>query len=169
MQRHFFAIWPDAGAARALERLSLDLARACGGRAVAAERIHLTLVFLGEVEPERIEAVKSAGGAVLGPPFDVALDCVGSFRGARVAWAGSREPSAELLALHSRLAAELRARGFALEARPFAPHLTLVRRLGKAVVPTPIEPIEWRARELALVASDLGAGRYSNVAAWDLG
>ena len=66
--------------------------------------------------------------------------------------AGARgESPAALDALVARLAEALRARGFALEARPFRPHLTLARdaRAPRGLAPD-IEPIFWPVRELAL-------------------
>ena len=132
-QRHFFALWPDAPAARALEALGDCLAARCGGKAVPAAKIHLTLAFLGDIGAERVEEAAAAGASIETVPFDVAFDTIGWFRGAKVAWAGCANPAPGLLALHRRLDEALRRRRFVLESRPYTPHLTLVRKASRPV------------------------------------
>ena len=166
MPRHFFAIWPDATAAQALEALGRELAERCGGKPVAIAKIHLTLAFLGEIATERVDAAAAAGARMRTAPFDLAFDTVGWFRAARVAWAGSSRPTPRLLEFQDRLDESLRALGFALDSRPYTPHLTLARRANRPVAPAPIVPIEWRASELRLMRSETGTGRYATVASW---
>ena len=169
MARLFLAIWPDAAAGAALGRLAQDVALAAHGKAVEGAKIHLTLVFLGEVARERGEAITAAARrAARHGRFTLTLDRVGSFRRSRVAWAGaSLEPPA-LLELQAGLESELRASGFALEERPYRPHLTLVRKSGHALPVAAIEPIEVRCDAIALVLSEAGTGRYVTLESWPL-
>lgn len=165
MARLFFALWPDAAASRGLEEMAQALAPLCGGRPVPREKIHLTLAFLGEVPPGRMEALEIP---LAGAPFDLRVDVVGSFRGAKVAWAGADRPAPALLSFQAKLAAELTLRGFALEERPFAPHATLVRKIRTPVPRTPIAPIEWRVEAWTLVQTLPGTGRYETLREWRL-
>jgi len=165
MARLFLALWPDAQAADKLERLARDLATLSGGKPVPAARIHLTLAFLGQIPDDRI--AEAASVEIHADCFTVVLDCVGSFRAGRVAWAGAMRPADALLALQSSLSTQLRARGFLLEDRAFAPHITLARRISKPVPRSPIEPIVWTAREAALVRTQ--AGSYTTLQAFSLG
>ena len=167
MARLFFALWPDATAAARLAVLAGDVGLVTGGKPMPLEKIHLTLAFLGEVPEARLAEARAAAAGR--EPVAIRLDCVGSFRRARVAWAGSLEPNEPLAALQSALAGRLRERGFALEDRPFAPHLTLARKTVRPLPRAAIPAIEWTARELVLASSDLGSGRYSALAAWPLG
>lgn len=163
MARLFFAVWPDAGAAARLAALAGEVAIVCGGKPVPAGKIHLTLAFLGETAPDRaLEAVEVAR-AVRFAPLGLVLDSVGSFRAARVAWAGSLAPQIGLEALQADLAARLRAAGFALEDRPFATHVTLSRRVLRAVPRARIDPIAWTVDAFTLVRSETGTGRYEVV------
>jgi 2'-5' RNA ligase len=168
MARLFFALWPDDEAREALGRLSRDLAIVAEGKPVPIEKVHLTLAFLGEVADERhgdlAEAAQGAGAAA----FVLPLDRVGSFRRAKVAWAGASFVPPELLALQSRLAAGLTARGFALDERPFVPHITLARKIARSVPRASIAPIAMAASAIALVRSDLGTGRYATLESWRL-
>jgi 2'-5' RNA ligase len=63
--------------------------------------------------------------------------------------------------LQSALAPRLRAGGFALEERPFAPHATLARRKRKPVPAAAIPAIDWRVDAFTLVRTERGAGRYT--------
>jgi 2'-5' RNA ligase len=163
MARLFFAVWPDARAAARLASLAGDLALVSGGKPVPAAKIHLTLAFLGETGPERAAAATEAARAVRFAPFGLAIDSVGSFRAARVAWAGSLAPQPGLEALQADLTARLRAARFALEERPFAAHATLARRAMRAVPRARIEPVAWTVDAFTLVRSETGAGRYEVV------
>lgn len=169
MARLFFALWPDEGAARPLAALSESVALQLEGKPVPRDRIHLTLAFLGEVAPGRAEAARRAAAAVRSSAFDLILDQIGSFRAARVAWAGCAHSPSGLEALQVRLGKELRSREFALEERPFSAHVTLARRISKAIARAPMAPIPWSAREYTLVRSEPGTGRYTVLETWPLG
>ena len=98
---------------------------------VAAEALHLTLKFLGDVADERAEAIGTAlDAAVAGArPFEVGLGGIGAFPSMarpRVVWLGvERHPALELLANDVERA--LQPFGFEAELRPFQPHITLGR------------------------------------------
>jgi 2'-5' RNA ligase len=166
--RLFLALWPDAQAREKLGALAHDLAVVAEGKPVPLEKVHLTLAFLGEVPQARMADVVRAAAATSGERFDLVLDRVGSFRGARVAWAGASEPPPRLVALQASLAANLRSAGFTLEERAFAPHLTLVRKVARSVPRAAIAPIASAAREFALVRSETGTGRYTTLETWPL-
>lgn len=169
MARLFFALWPDAAARAALADLARTTASRYGGRAVPAANLHLTLVFLGEVDPARIGALRRAADGVACPGFAFQLDRVGGFRRAGVAWAGCRRPPPALLALQSSLEGRIREAGFSPDDRAFAPHLTLARRVREPVEPRDMEAVAWRANAFALVESARGEGAYRTLAEWPLG
>jgi len=160
--RLFFAVWPDSAARERLAELARGVAADFGGKPVAAARIHLTLAFLGEVDEARMPAAGEAAASVHCAPFQVRLDGIGSFAGARVAWAGmSGEAPSALLELQATLAAALASSGFALEERPFAPHATLARGIARTVPRERIDPVAWEARQFSLVRTI--AGRYERL------
>jgi RNA 2',3'-cyclic 3'-phosphodiesterase len=169
MARLFFALWPDEAAGQALAEVAAALAERTGGRPVPAAKIHLTLAFLGEIAADRAREACQTAAIVRSSGFNMVLDCVGSFRPAQVAWAGCTRVPFELASLHTRLTGELRSRGFTLEERPFAPHVTLARRISNAVPREPMPPLEWKGREMTLVRSETGTGRYDVLEGWPLG
>jgi 2'-5' RNA ligase len=98
---------------------------------VDAEKLHLTVKFLGEQPEEMATAVADAMRSVAkrNRIVDVELGGVGAFpnfRRPRVVWLGvSPEPKLELL--HHDVEAACEALGVPVEGRPFRPHLTLSR------------------------------------------
>lgn len=98
---------------------------------VTANRLHLTLKFLGEQPPERVDELQDALAAVAGRHRElmVTLGGVGAFpnfRRARVVWMGIMQ-EARLELLHHDIELACERLGFELEGRPFRPHLTLAR------------------------------------------
>ncbi len=166
MARLFFALWPDAPAAEELGRVAGRLALRTAGKPVPVAKIHLTLAFLGEVAPGRVADAASVD--IAARAFPMRLDCVGAFRGARVAWAGCTEPPAEIVELQSVLARGLRALGFTIEERAFTPHVTLVRGIRTVIEVQAIDPVAWQVREFALMRSEPGTGGYRVVQRWAL-
>ncbi len=169
MARLFFALWPDEDAAQSLAALSQSLATQLEGRPVPRERIHLTLAFLGELAAARVEQAMRAAESTRPRAFEVVLDQVGSFRAAGVAWAGCKHVPPGLKALETRLAKALRSRDFALEERPFAAHVTVARKISRALERASMPPVVWHARQYTLVRSEPGTGRYTVLETWPLG
>ena len=167
MARLFFAVWPDAAAAESLARMAQDVVQVSGGRAVPAEKLHLTLAFLGEVGESRMAALSDCA-RLRAERFRLDLDRVGSFRRARVAWAGASAPPRELLQAQQMLAVRLAAAGFSLEEREYTPHVTLARRIERPVPPAAVAPVAWDADALTLVRTETGTGRYTVLERWPL-
>lgn len=97
-------------------------------RRVEPDSFHLTLVFLGEQPEHVLEAAHERFERVRMPPFDLSLQGLGLFGGAkpRAAWAGVA-PSEPLMRLQAKLEQAARQAGIAVEARKFTPHVTLGR------------------------------------------
>ena len=99
---------------------------------VTPERMHLTLVFLGDVPASRVPEIPPeldaccAGLAV----FDMEAAGLGFFgnpHAPRVIWAGIREGEKAVVELQARIREVVLALGFKLEDRAFSAHLTLGR------------------------------------------
>jgi len=100
-------------------------------RWVRSEQLHLTLVFLGEIEDNCVPSVVDAVGRdVDAPAFDVTFSGAGVFpphRAPRALWIGITAGVSELTALQQELARRVVDAGVELDDRPFSPHLTLGR------------------------------------------
>lgn len=151
--RLFVALVPPEAALdpirRVVERKRGYLPKA---RWVRGERLHLTLAFLGEVDPARVGSLAAAliERVAEMPSFRARLAAAGAFPPAgrvRVVWAGF-EPAAELAALAAAVRRAVGEAGLVCDDKPFRPHLTLAR------CPEPWRP-EARAELESLLA---GAG-----------
>lgn len=133
MTRTFIAIDLDNLTREALARLTRRMARALPtARTVAPETLHLTLAFLGELADARVtDAIEATREAAVGvAPFRLAPGRLGVFGpdyAPRVIWVAIGGQTGPLHALQRRLMRTLEAHGFALDSKPFAPHLTLAR------------------------------------------
>lgn len=141
--RLFFAAWPPAGTAEGLARWAREAQRESGGRAVPAQNIHLTLAFLGEADPA---AASALGASVRMAPMRFLVEEARFWAHNRILWAGPHETPPDLAALAHALG----------ERRPFAAHITLVRRARHGRRLPPFAALEWPVGEFSLVSSTLG-------------
>lgn len=125
-------------------------------RWVQLEGLHVTLRFLGPTAADRVADVaavvdRAAAGA---DAFEVRLAGAGAFPSGdrpRALWLGIQHGAEGLGRLAAALERELRVAGWAVEARPFRPHLTIARTDGVRAGPA-------AAAALARAAADLDAG-----------
>lgn len=170
--RVFFALWPDDETARRFADAGRRAGESLGGRRMRRETLHLTLAFIGNIAPGRLAALQDIAGTICLPSFELAFDRLQCLPRKGIAWALASVPSATLLELVDRLNLQLRAGGFRTESRPFATHVTLLR---KADCPAGLADeglkIAWPVRDFVLAESVLGAAgaRYRILARWPLG
>jgi len=156
--RVFFALWPPEEIAGRLATVAADYSRAAGGRPTRCETIHLTLAFLGDIAVERLPELQRVAGEVHGVSFELMLDRFGIWQHNRLFWVGCTAPPTALGELAGALKQRLHDGGFAVAdaKRPFAPHVTLVRKLVRLDGALPAaEALSWRCREFVLVRSRL--------------
>ncbi len=131
--RSFIALPVPEEVTRHLARLHESVPHSAGRiRWVKAEAMHLTCIFLGDIEPGQVEPIGEAmtGVAAEVEPFLTSLDGVGAFpdfRRPRVVWIGFADGREEATALKTRLDDALEPIGFEPERRTFHPHLTIGR------------------------------------------
>jgi 2'-5' RNA ligase len=133
-------------------------------RWVPTESLHLTLRFLGSVDADLLDRLRSDLRALREPSFRVALDGVGTFgpRSApRVVWVGVGEGMERAARLAERVEALCQTAGLEPETRPFRGHVTLARARASRGSPLPelppAPPLEpWTATEFVLYESRLG-------------
>jgi len=92
-------------------------------RWVEAEKLHLTLRFIGEVEEPAALAIDAALRQVEAPGFSLALARVGHF-GRHTLWAGVPD-CPPLLSLQAKIEAAIRQAGLPGEPRRYVPHVKL--------------------------------------------
>jgi 2'-5' RNA ligase len=153
--RLFFALWPPAETATALAAWAGRAQVLTGGRVLKAEAIHLTLAFLGNVDADIAGAALRAARRVRALPHTLPIEQAKRWSHHDVVWVGPTEIPRELAALAQSLRTELEKEGFAVEARPFAAHVTLIRKARRAAGLPPLPGAAWPVTEFALVLSML--------------
>lgn len=148
--RLFFAAWPPPETAAALAQWAARLE----GRPTPAEKIHLTLAFLGTAQPDKALA---AARRVQGHAHALPIEEAKYWKHNRIVWAGPRAMPPELAALAEALHLELYRAEFILERRPFAAHVTLLRQAPRPALLPPLPAVEWPIRDLTLVRSSVSA------------
>jgi 2'-5' RNA ligase len=177
--RTFVALELDDGARKGLEGLMTSLRpRIPGARWVRPEGIHLTLRFLGDTPPGRIEELRPAlaSAASAGEPAEARIGGLGTFPGRgrppRILWVGIHLPPSTL-ALQQACEEAAVAAGFPPEERPFQGHLTLARfreRVSRPALP-PADLGPTRLDTLVLFRSELrpGGAVYTPICRFPLG
>lgn len=144
--------------------------RITGGRRVPKANLHLTLAFVGSVSQDQLRQLQSPPARVFPQTFILKLDTWGCWNEKGIGWLGPSHIPASLRSLAENLGDWLRAAGIKLETRPFAPHVTLVRRANDEALPAAMTPLDWPVSEVVLLDSVLtiGGARYSALGAWKL-
>lgn len=161
---------PDALRAEAIEVVDDLRQRFDGLRWPRPEGWHVTLAFLGEVEPERVAEVAGVLDRVAAgvDPFELRSAAPGRF-GRGVLWLGVEdEPSGAAGALGERIQAALADAHLPVQRQEVRPHVTLARggkrKVTDALVAAVKAPeVAWTADRIELWSSRLGGGpaRYT--------
>lgn len=130
-------------------------------RWVRPEFIHLTVVFMGGVQSEKIPSMGEATGAVCAnhTPFRISLKPMGCFpnsRNPRVIWLGIDGDLERMSRFRDDLQRALLSFGIKEEEKAFRPHLTLGRFKKPAKRQTELEQMLARYRDLSSPACTLG-------------
>lgn len=167
--RLFFALWPDEPTRHALVHAQRAL-RHVAGRPLNPHDLHITLAFLGQVDEARLACVEAAAEAISCTPFSLELDRRGAWPGPRVAWLAPSSVPPDLAGLVDALWQGLAGCGFTREARPFSPHVTLLRKAGQLPDTELTTAIPWVAESFVLAESVSGPAvpRYRIRRRWPL-
>jgi 2'-5' RNA ligase len=164
----FFAIYPNRDVAEHIAQLARRLRAKHGmhDKPIAAERLHVTLLYLGNcagMQPGSVDKAAQTAAAIAMPPFDLAFDRAASFSG-RVAnrpfvLQGSASAPA-LTSLRDALVMTMKNAGLVRGDVPrYIPHMTLPYD-DRSIAEQVIDPVSWTVREFVLVRSLVGQARH---------
>ncbi|NLN03829.1 MAG: RNA 2',3'-cyclic phosphodiesterase [Clostridiaceae bacterium] len=118
--------------------------------------LHLTLVFLGEVEPGDVDPIIKALDNVEYKKFDISFNMLGKFsrRDGDIVWLGMDKENSDLARLNNLVCRELGKLGFRQE--KFTPHITLGRRvvLKEDLASIQADGISTRVERISLMLSE---------------
>tara|TARA_R110002073_G_scaffold5462_2_gene33652 strand:- start:3169 stop:3735 length:567 start_codon:yes stop_codon:yes gene_type:complete len=154
IHRIFFALWPDDATRKQIvvsfKQLSIDKKR---GRIVSFDNLHITLHFVGNVNQQKLDCLHRAAQTVKAGSFNLELDHYGYFNKPKVLWMGLKQTPEALETLHKTLGESLAECDFQVERRPYAPHMTLMRKPTQLEAFEKIKPIYWQVKSFVLVES----------------
>ncbi|WHZ11819.1 MAG: hypothetical protein OJF60_002258 [Burkholderiaceae bacterium] len=177
--RLFYALFPPPRLARRIATDWQERSRALGlrGNAVDAERLHVTLVHLGDHPglPPGLESAarEVASGLINQRVFEVCFDRIETFGQGRARQLQVLCISDGAVALHefqAALAMALRRAGLGRwidKRQGFKPHITLQYSRGPLPAQS-TEPTRWSVAGFSLVNSKLGRHEHQHLAYWPL-
>lgn len=168
--RLFFALWPDHKVRDRLARLSRQY-KPQGGRMHHSDDLHITLVFLGQVDDAQMPCIQQVADAVDVSAFSLQLDNIGYWPRPRILWCGPSEQPEALQNLVKALQNGLLDCGFTPEKRRYKPHITLHRKVRHAEALMLENTLNWQASEFVLATSGGTAPdqpRYRILHRWSL-
>ena len=170
--RHFFALGFPPATRQAIAQVQQRLRRAAPtARCPAEGNLHLTLAFLGEVPPARLEDATAALEALSPRRLALRLSQIGQFPQEGGLWWAGAGPRPRLFAPRGELTSPLGRRGLWYQPGEFRPHVTLARKVSfpgeapgvEALLP---QPLAAPCGRVSLVRSQLTAAGalYNEVA-----
>ncbi len=152
--RVFFALWPTAAERSHLAAWQAPLRRLCGGRAMRGETLHNTLVFIGDIDRSRLEALQLAAQEVSGEGFELCFDDARYWGHNHIVYAAPGHSPQHLTQLAGALEQNLIRHRFKFDTREYKPHVTLLRNARWTDAPLPgMPPVCWQINDFALVQS----------------
>lgn len=150
----FFALWPTATELSQLAAWKQSLHKLCGGRAMRSETLHNTLVFIGDVEKHRLQALRLAALEVSAASFELCFDEARYWGHNHIVYAAPRLVPQQLTQLVNALEQGLTMHHFKFDQREYKPHVTLLRNARWTDTPLPaMQPVCWQIQDFALVQS----------------
>ena len=101
-------------------------------KAVPAGNFHITLAFLGNINPRQQALLLARIDGTSSGPITLTLDMPGWFAKPRVLWLGCKQIPETLLELAQNTASAANASGIKREKRRYIPHVTLARKAAHA-------------------------------------
>jgi RNA 2',3'-cyclic 3'-phosphodiesterase len=151
MKRLFFALWPED----IIRQQCVDIGKAIlteHARLVRPANIHVTLLFLGNIDTDKEERFKQVLATVQVPSTTLCFNKLSFWKkpGILCLTTSNTYPGVEtLVGMLSRLGGDL---GIQTDERPFKPHVTLAKKATK-LMPLEFDPINWNSSSFCLVES----------------
>lgn len=167
--RYFLALRPPSLLATTLGLMG-PVYRLAGSR-LPAERLHITLAMIGGTyetpQPRLVERIGEALHDVALPAQRPVLDQL--VRANDRALLTASEPLTFIESFRHDLVQRLAEAGVAADVPASPPHMTLAHGHQWRTGTEAVDPISWRADELVLIESHVGAGRHVTHGSWPLG
>ncbi|OAI12832.1 2'-5' RNA ligase [Methylomonas lenta] len=150
MKRLFFALWPDQNTRQQCQQVIQSLPGQ--GKPVVANNLHVTLVFLGNIDQARQIAITKAANTIDIQPMRLIFNHLNFWKKPAVVCLVAEQVDPAVSNLVAQLSMSARQLGIELDDRPYKPHITLLRK-AKSQVNIDFNPIHWQSNSFCLVES----------------
>ena len=151
MKRLFFALWPNNATRKQIAKINQSI-HSEGLRKVKADNLHVTLVFLGNVDAELEAIIRLRMKNISVQDFSICFDRFAFWRKPRILCLTTQQYDQQLLILVDALRKELERCGMIMEDRAYKAHITLARK-ARRLIEIERQPIAWQAQSFCLVES----------------
>lgn len=151
MKRLFFALWPNAETRKQISNFNHSI-NVDGLKKVKVDNLHVTLVFLGNVDAETEVLIRQAVDDIKLKPFVIPFDRLLFWQKPRVLCLSTEHYDSQLSILVNALTCRVEQFGINSDDRPYKPHVTLARKAHK-LIDFDVLPIVWEADSFCLVES----------------
>jgi len=151
MKRLFFALWPSDKVRKQIDSFNCSISSA-HLKKVKADNLHVTLVFLGNVDTESELMLRQSVGDIKVEPFELYFDQLGFWPKPRILCLLTQHYDEQLLILFNQLKKKVEQCGIKIEERPYKPHITVARKATR-LIDTKAFSIGWPQQSFCLVES----------------
>ena len=151
MKRLFFALWPTNETRGQIDKFNQSI-NSAGLKKVTAENLHVTLVFLGNVDVIPEVMIRRNVKNISVNPFVLHFDRLAFWKKPQILCLSTQHYDTQLLKLVDTLKSKVELSGIGTEKRPYKPHITLARKAHKLINIGTLD-IEWPAQSFCLVES----------------
>ena len=152
MKKLFFALWPPSNKVRKKIEMVNQSIKEGGIKKVKPDNLHVTLVFLGNVDAKSEVMIRQSVEHIIVQPFVLHFDQLEYWRKPRILCLSTQQYDPHLLVLVNALKSIVEQCGVKIEERSYKPHITLARKAYK-LIDIDVLPIEWQVHAFCLVQS----------------
>lgn len=152
-KRLFFSLMPEEEVRNQIVEIAKRFPVVQGMRPVSSNNLHVTLLFLGNVEDKDRKCLENKILHICSRPFTLRLDEYGHFKHPQSIWLGCSFCPDELNSLVERLKSSGVQCSLDFDDRPYKPHVTLFRKARRVNFPDEPVAIDWNVSEFHLVES----------------
>ena len=151
MKRLFFALWPNASTREQCINV-LNAVSFKQAKPVQAANIHVTLLFLGNLDSGKEELIKQELMNIVVPTITLIFNRLSFWEKSGILCLTSTNSCPEIESVVESLEKIARKLTIQVDRRPFKPHVTLVKKV-KTQIELKFEPIIWHSDAICLVES----------------